>query len=330
MPAWRATTSGAPLQEEAISADSGRWLESRFRDRRKLSFGARGRRVELDYAIYLPSGCSRRERLPLMVLLHGCRQSASEFAAGTRMNALADQQRFIVLYPQQEQGANALRCWNWSDAATLEGHGEAGLIAHLVQAIADRYPVDAARIYMAGMSAGGAMVAVLAACHSKLFAAAAIHSGLMYAAASSLTGAARAMRSGSRESPERSAQEAQRISGPPAVFVPTLVIHGDHDTVVHPDNARQIIEQSLALSTTTRLQPPEENATRHADSPRPYQQSDYRANGQLLLRAVTIHGLAHAWSGGDVQYPFNDVGPDSSELIWDFVSQQRRAAARMA
>ena len=164
------------------------------------------------------------------------------------MNQLAERHDFIVLYPEQSRQANPFGCWNWFDPAVLRGTGEAAAIARIVRSVMKRYPVDPTRIYVAGMSAGGAMACVLAARYGSLFAACAIHSGLMYRAAASPMAAGAAMRRGSARSAVETARESALASRTSAAFVPTLVIHGARDETVRPVNADQIVEQSLALA----------------------------------------------------------------------------------
>jgi poly(hydroxyalkanoate) depolymerase family esterase len=282
------------------------------------------------YALYLPSGLPARRRMPLLVMLHGCHQDALSFAAGTRMNLIAERHRFIVLYPEQSRLANALGCWNWFDRDSHRPGGEATRIAALVRSVRRRYPVDRSRVYLAGMSAGGAMAAILAMTNASLFAACAIASGVMYRAADSAGGAMRAMREGSRHSPEAAAQQALAAWPRPARFVPALIMHGGRDPVVNPLNARQLIAQFARWAEVTG-----EPGRALAQGPlRPlamggfsYAQRDYLRGGQPVLREILIENLGHAWSGGDPQYPFNDpAGPDASRLVWDFVSRFRRPA----
>jgi poly(hydroxyalkanoate) depolymerase family esterase len=262
-------------------------------------------------------------------MLHGCRQDGQSFANGTRMNALADLHRFIVLYPEQSLRANPLRCWRWFDRDTLNGAGEAALIAALVKRTVSRYPIDASRVYVAGISAGGAMAGVLAYCYGAMFAACAIASGVMYRGAESVMDAASAMLRGSRAAPESVARDAAQNSSGCVAFVPALVIHGDADSTVHPRNAEQIIEQLRAFaqcvgkSSNPLIESPE---LRLASTGRAYRQKDYLHNKRILLRKIMVEGMGHAWSGGDERHPFNDAaGPDASRLIWDFVSMYRRA-----
>ena len=146
------------------------WVPGRFPH--ALSAGAFRR--QRDYFLYIPDTVGRRDRVPLLVMLHGCSQDAYAFAQGSRMNELADEYRFVVLYPQQSLHANALRCWNWFEPQTGQGAAEAAAIAALVREVARRYPIDRSRVYVAGISAGGAMTAILALCYGALFAACAI------------------------------------------------------------------------------------------------------------------------------------------------------------
>lgn len=270
------------------------------------------------YRLYLPAAVSGGRPLPLLVMLHGCRQDAQVFAEGTRMNQLADRHDFIVLYPEQSRTANPYGCWNWFQPTVLNGAGEAAAVARIVRKVAKAYPVDTTRVYVAGMSAGGAMASVLSYRHGALFAACAIHSGLKYGAAASPSAAVAAMRDGA----PGSAWEMPRR----APFVPTLVIHGDRDQTVDPVNAGQIIAQArLAATNAAPAQPLVESTRRVASARRPYEQRDYVRDGKPVLRLIAVEGLDHAWSGGDDRHPFNDPqGPDASRLVWDFVKDFRR------
>ncbi len=280
------------------------------------------------YRLYVPAAVASRDGLPLLVMLHGCEQDALVFAEGTRMNQLADRHGFVVLYPEQSRSANPFGCWNWFDPAVLSGAGEAAAIARIVRRAIKRYPVDPTRVYIAGMSAGGAMACVLANCYGTLFAACAIHSGLMYRAAASPLAAVAAMRRGSLNSALETVRQTTLTSPQSAAFVPTLVIHGDLDKTVNPVNAEQIIEQARALAgyDSVPAKPLVETAGRRvASSRRAYQLQDYERDGRIVLRKIIVEGLDHAWSGGDERHRFNDPqGPDASQLIWDFVREFRR------
>ncbi len=283
----------------------------------------------LDYSLYIPYTVSGRNRVPLLVMLHGCSQDARGLARGARIDALADQQRLIVLYPQQSVRANPMRCWNWFSARTRDGAGEAAAIVALVRQVLRRYPIDRTRVYVAGMSAGGAMTTTLALCHGAVFAGCAIVSGLMYGAADSAVAAAQAMRAGARRSPERAAEAAREVSRRPA-FVPALVMHGGADTLVHPRNAEQIVAQLLRFAQLT-LPAPEllgPIERRVSGNGRTYRQRDYSQGDRIVLRSIVIDGLGHAWSGGDGHEAFNDpTPPDATALMWEFLRELRRPAA---
>jgi len=280
------------------------------------------------YHLYLPAAATDRNGLPLVVMLHGCKQDALVFAEGTRMNQLAERHDFIVLYPEQSRRANPFGCWNWFDPAALTGSGEAAAIARIVRNVVKRYRVDPTRVYISGMSAGGAMACVLANRYGTLFAACAVHSGLMYQAATSPSAALTAMRMGSSNSALKTALQTRPTSPSAPAFVPTLVIHGDRDATVNPVNADQIIEQTRTLAEYESVppQPLVENAERRvAGSHRAYQLRDYARDGRIVLRKIIIEGLGHAWSGGDGRHSFNDPqGPHASQLIWEFLNQFRR------
>jgi poly(hydroxyalkanoate) depolymerase family esterase len=321
---WRAALSSLALWRRLRPALTAGWQAGRF----PMALRGGPFRRQRDYFLYIPQTVSRRDRLPLLVMLHGCSQDAHTFAAGTRMNELAERQRFIVLYPQQSVQANPLRCWNWFAPGTRHGGGEAGAIAALARDVIRLYPIDHSRVYVVGLSAGGALTAVLALCFGAQFAACAIVAGLMYGAADSALGAARAMRSGSWLSPEATAEQAAGGVARKLRFVPAVVLHGDRDTVVHPRNAEQIVGQLrkfaelLSVPPTPLSEAVEQEVTSEGRS---YRQRDYRCNAALMLRSILIHGLGHAWSGGDERYPFNDAAPpDASRIIWEFLAPLRR------
>ena len=320
--------TGLPYLRRSSEVGPSRFLKARFKDPRASDVFKLGMHRELGYRLYLPSGSSGRDSLPLIVMLHGCRQDSLSFAKGTRMNALAEEGRFAVLYPEQSKHANPLRCWNWFDSASLAGQGEAALIARLIDQVKERRPIDPRRVHVVGMSAGGAMACILAVRHSRLFAACAIHSGMMYGAAGSAMQALAAMGSGPSAASIDKARRLVREAGESEIAVPTLVIHGDADATVNPVNADQIIEQLRARAEyiDPSAGPLFASDERRIDSGgHPYRQQDYTQQGRIVLRKVVVEGLGHAWSGGDAQYEFNDAaGPDASRLILDFVTQYRR------
>jgi poly(hydroxyalkanoate) depolymerase family esterase len=329
---WSKKAAALPSLVRPAQRGRSRFLGRRFKDSNPTGPTERNRRRELDYRLYLPSGSSPRDSLPLIVMLHGCKQDSLLFAEGTRMNALAEEGRFAVLYPEQSPRSNQLRCWNWFESDSLAGAGEAALIARLIVQVTDRRPIDPQRVYLVGMSAGGAMACVLAARHSRLFAACATHSGVMYGAAHSPLQALAAMRSGPSAASIEESRRMMREAGEAAVMVPTLVIHGDHDTTVNPANAQQIIEQLKFRAEY--LDPAAGALVASAElsigGDRSYRQQDYTRQGSMVLRKILVEGLAHAWSGGDNRHEFNDAeGPAASRLILDFLTPYRRETDRV-
>jgi len=308
-----------------------RFLEARFKDPKVSASSNQLLRPDLGYRLYLPSGSSRRDGLPLIVMLHGCLQDALSFAAGTRMNALAEERRCAVLYPEQSSHSNPMRCWNWFESDSLEGNGEAALIADLIGQVTRGRPIDPRRVFIVGMSAGGAMACLLSVRHSRLFAACAIHSGLMYGAASSPMDALAAMQTGPSAASIDAARQLLSAAGKSQVIVPTLVIQGDRDTRVNPVNAGQIIEQLKARAEC--LDPLAgaliaSGERRIESGGRIYRREDFTRQGRPVLSKVLVEGLGHAWSGGDACYEFNDAGgPAASRLILEFMMQYRREAS---
>src|SRR5271166_2490797 len=311
-----------------------RFLVAKFKSSHAPALFRRSPPLELGYRLYLPSGSSRRNGLPLIVMLHGCKQDPVIFAGGTRMNAIAEEVRCAVLYPEQDERANPLRCWNWFEAASIAGQGEAALLARLIEHVAKRRPIDPRRVFLVGMSAGGAMASVLAARHSRLFAACAIHSGVMYGVASTAIQALGVMRSGSSAASIAKARRLMQEGIESNVAVPTLVVHGDQDKIVNPLNADQLVEQlkERAVFIDPAAGPLIATTERRIAGPgHAYRLHDYTQDGRTVLRKLIVEGLGHAWSGGDGRYEFNDdAGPDASRLILDFVMQYRREVPEIA
>jgi poly(hydroxyalkanoate) depolymerase family esterase len=309
-------------------AGRSRFLVGKFKDPSASTVRSFGTAAELAYRLYLPTGSSRRDSMALVVMLHGCKQDSLSFAEGTRMNMHAEEYRCAVLYPEQSRRSNPLRCWNWFESTSLEGQGEAALIAHLIDRVTQRRPIDPRRVYVVGLSAGGAMACLLAVRYSRLFAACAIHSGVMYGAAGSAAQAIALMRDGPSPGSIERARQLVSDAGEFAATVPTLVIHGDRDMTVNPVNADQIIAQ-----LKSRVEEPADpsagplltgNERRMESGGHTYRQQDSTRQGELVLRKIIVEGLGHAWSGGDMNYEFNDSnGPDASRLILDFVMAYR-------
>jgi poly(hydroxyalkanoate) depolymerase family esterase len=285
----------APPSALDIAPESTRFIEGTFSN-------AAGIRA---YKLFIPSHY-QGQPLPLLVMLHGCTQSPDDFAAGTRMNFLADEQNCFVVYPEQPRGANQSKCWNWFRTGDQQrGGGEPSLIAGITRLIMREYSIDPKRVYVAGLSAGGAAAAIMAATYGDLYAAVGVHSGLACGAASDLPSAFIAMRQGGEFN------AVAKLGSP----VPTIVFHGDDDTTVHPDNSDRILEQSAnATSPTTEVlhgRVPNGHAyTRTITTNR---------SGQVISEHWNVHGAGHAWSGGSPAGSYTDPrGPDASREMLRF------------
>jgi poly(hydroxyalkanoate) depolymerase family esterase len=293
------------------------------------SLGVHGR--ERGPLLHLPAGVDRATEVPLVCMLHGCTQDAEAFAAATRMNAAADRHGFAVVHPRQAAEANPQRCWNWFlPEHQSRGGGEPAAIAAAVRALFGaeaRQAIDSRRVFVAGISAGGAMAAILAYTHPDLFAAFAVHSGLAYGAAGTMPAAFAVMANGS-EDPAMLGPAAHAAMGPRARLVPSMVVHGDADPTVAPVNAEQVLRQSMAanrLADGVALDPgaPTEIERDRAHNGHAFTRSRWNDDrGRLLHERLIVHGLGHAWSGGLPGGSHTDPrGPDATEAIWGFFAR---------
>ncbi|MDO9403733.1 MAG: PHB depolymerase family esterase [Polaromonas sp.] len=270
------------------------------------------------YRLYipaLPAGASASPQRPLIVLLHGCSQDARDFAQGTAMNALADKHQCLVLYPEQTSRANSGRCWNWFEPDHQKrGRGEPGMIAGLTRQVLASHGGDPARTYIAGLSAGGAMAAVVAGLYPDLFAGVGVHSGLPAGAAQDMLSAFSAMRHGAP------GQEA-----PP---LPTIVFHGSADKTVHPDNGDNISQAAIAALHGAGIALVKSQSTRGSKTARSTQRTAWRAvDGASYVEHWTVDAGAHAWSGGDAAGSYTDPqGPSASAAMLDFFLQHQKPA----
>jgi len=259
----------------------------------------------LTYKFYTPHGSARR-RMPLVVMLHGCSQTAADFAAGTGMNRLADELGFLVLYPQQSKNANLARCWNWHNPAHQGRGGEPAVIAALTRQAIILGRANPARVYIAGLSAGGAAAAIAGAAYSSIFAAVGVHSGVSHGDIRSISAAMSAMRGDARP----------RLTGKPRRPLPTIVFHGDQDRVVHPSNAGAFLHQLEQAHLGPLVA---RSVTGRSDNGRDFTRRIYRSkSGDLLLEDWTVHGSGHGWSGGQGGSYTDPAGPDASRAMMDF------------
>jgi poly(hydroxyalkanoate) depolymerase family esterase len=280
------------------------------------------------YKLYIPSGYIGQE-VPLVVMLHGCTQSPNDIAAGTRMNVLAEEHIFLVAYPAQAQGANMNKCWNWFKASDQQrGRGEPSLVAGITRQIIDEYKVADGRVYVAGMSAGGAMAVIMAEAYPDLYAAVGVHSGLAPGAAHDMPSAFAAMHQGGPATPRRNVPTAT-ATGESARIVPAIVFHGDHDKTVHPRNADHLLEHYCAAKTTRSRDEAggstPRGTVRQGQVPggHAYTRATYRdAGGRDIVERWTVHGLGHAWSGGSSSGSYTDPkGPDASAEMFRFFNE---------
>ncbi|MEO8936665.1 MAG: PHB depolymerase family esterase [Burkholderiaceae bacterium] len=282
----------------SVVRDSGRFIDG------SLAFDG----LQARYKLFIPGVPAAEPQL--IVLLHGCTQDPDDFAAGTAMNVRAEQQGFYVLYPMQSAAANPSRCWNWYRPDDQQrDRGEPALIAGMTRDVIDRYGIDADRVYAAGLSAGGAMAAILGSRYPELFAAVGVHSGLPAGAAANIPDALSAMRSGTRR--------GQRTATPLAAQVPTIVFHGDRDTTVHPVNGESVIDDVVVGADAPAV------VKGQAPGGKGYSNSTYRdVEGKVVAEHWIVHGLAHAWSGGNPEGTHTDAdGPSATDEMLRFFGE---------
>jgi poly(hydroxyalkanoate) depolymerase family esterase len=282
-----------------------------------------------EYLVYVPRGHAGWRRRPLLVLLHGCRQTPEELAAGTRIAAWADAHDWLVLLPRQAAHANAWGCWNWFDRRTVAGKGEAAIVAAQVRAVRRLYGAHPRRMFLAGMSAGGCLAAVVGLRFAKLFAAVGVHSGVACGAASSPAAALHVLATGADADVDAIAAEARAATSPRALPLPLCVVHGESDAVVAEKNGVELLRQFLVFNGRLPPHAALPDADSRVTTPQPDGRTatidDYTAAGRVVARRVRISGLGHAWSGGDSAFAYNDsLPPDSTALFGEFFAAQLR------
>ncbi len=308
---WMKFRGGMAQPEQAPSASEepqpGAFTAGRFTN----PVGSR------DYKLYIPSGYTG-QALPLVVMLHGCTQHPDDFAAGTEMNRLAEEQLCCVLYPAQPMTANSSKCWNWFKAEDQQREGgEPAILAGMTRQIIETHGLDKRRVYVAGLSAGAAMATTLAMTYPDLFAAVGVHSGLPHGVAQSLPDALGAMQGGTGPLGGGKAKGAGWASK-----VPAIIFHGDRDTTVHPSNADRVAAQFSASRQAGAAVEQGKVANGHGYT----LTSHHNEQGEPHLELWRIHGAGHAWSGGSIQGSYTDPkGPDATKEMLRFFFSHRLA-----
>ena len=280
------------------------------------------------YWLYLPAGAPEAPR-PLVVMLHGCKQTATDFAASTRMNQLAERKGFAVLYPQQSAAADSNRCWHWYRRATQQGHGDIELIAKMVKQVRTQNRLDPSRTYVAGLSAGAGLAAILALRHPHVFAAAGLHSAPVYGTSDSPMSGFQAMQQGASLGHRDAVRE---FADSPANFpgMPVILIQGKIDPVVRRVNLDHLAGQFLLVDApfVANAKPVVRNYAGRSSGRSPrhaYKTVTYHSGRKPMLVKCEIDSLGHAWSGGEGSLDYSaPEGPDATLLMWTFLSRQRR------
>jgi len=295
--------------------------------------GSSGHRMS--YWLYLPKCDAANEAnatqpLPLVVMLHGCTQTAPEFAEGTRMNALAQRKGFAVLYPQQLVTVDANRCWQWYQRATQQGSNEAEQVADMLSHVVAKHALDASRVYLAGMSAGAALASIIALRYPYRVAAVGMHSSPVFGMADNRLQAFGVMQTGAGSVSGLLHAVEPFVAAQDFPVMPAMLLHGDADVVVRVANVVQLAKQFCAVNGLTEASPPPiiRTTPANAGGRNPhyaFQTQNYKVGGKTRISVCSIAGLDHAWSGGDSTLRFNDsMGPDASALLWAFFAKHRR------
>lgn len=272
-------------------------------------------------AVYLPAGHRRGRRAPLLMLLHGCDQDAEKFVDATRFTTVADRHGIVLVAPEQTFPYHSNRCWRWYEARHQHrGRGEPAELAGVATAMADersRWRIDPRRVYVAGLSAGGAMALVLAATYPELFAGIGVHSAPPYGSATGAAGAWAAM-----TAPVTTLPPAR--SGPP--LPPAVIVQGMADRVVHPDNGTRVAAQWLAFHGGGPLRSVASAGT--SGDGRGFRNVRWFARRRVVLQLWLVEDLGHAWSGGRPGGSYSDpAGPRATTLMWRFLRRHQRRTA---
>ncbi|MDD2712293.1 MAG: PHB depolymerase family esterase [Simplicispira sp.] len=290
--------------------------------------------VRHHYRLYVPPGAAAGKPMPLVLMLHGCTQDADDFATGTGMNQAAAPANALVLYAAQSRNANPNGCWNWFEPEHQQrGSGEPALLVAMVHDVMARHPVDAQRVYAAGLSAGGAMAALLGREYPDVFAAVGVHSGLQAGAAHNMMAALSAMNNGAK--PTGQPARARRRAG--ATATPALIVfHGDADNTVHAKNGEQLVDAALEAAIGADGSVHHETLQGQSPAGQRYTRTLYRRTGStatgdngadVLAEHWVLHSAGHAWSGGDARGSHTDArGVKATDEMLRFFLAHSRAA----
>ena len=319
-PVFRQQQPHAPAQAPAQAPDASTQEKPAGSKGQFLTKSFTNQAGTRDYKLYIPTGY-HGQPLPLVVMLHGCTQNPDDFANGTRMNLLAEEKQCFVVYPAQTKSANTSKCWNWFKSLDQQrGQGEPSIIADITQEVVQHYKLDGGKVYVAGLSAGGAMAVIMATTYPELYAAVGVHSGLPYGCAADLPSALAAMRGGM---PNKSAPNP-RSTAAGASSVPIIIFHGDSDTTVHARNGEHLMKQSSQQQPDVLI---EQGQVPHGHR---YTCTSHHGNdGQLLAEHWVIHGAGHAWAGGSQSGSYTDPkGPDATREMLRFFYAQAKLTQR--
>lgn len=306
----------------ATAARAGSWTAGSVNN----SYGTR------NYKLWVPNAYEGNRPVPLLMMLHGCTQTPDDFAVGTGMNAIADKERFLVVYPEQPQSANLYKCWNWFDVANQSrGAGEPSLLAEIVTKVTSTYRIDARRIYVAGISAGGAMAVIMSVDYPEIFAAVGVHSGLEFKAATNLNEGLAVLKAGGPD-PKQQGRLAYLAMGKAKRTMRVIVFQGLKDGAVAPINADQVITQWATTNDLADNGREDASVNDVADNTTnaivtggyaytKYVYVDRRR--KPLMEKWIVPDMKHAWSGGS-GVPYTDPkGPNASEEMWRFFRETR-------
>ena len=321
------------VRESRVRPRAGAWAKGEWTRSYHSAPPLPGRLVNhLSYGLYIPPepAPAARGPMPLLVMLHGCKQTIDQLAMGTRMNLLADKNGYAVVYPEQSKHAHAHRCWHWYDDRETAGLGEARAVVSLVDSLIAHHGIDPERVYLAGISAGAGLVSLLALHYPDRFAAVALHSAPALGEAHSGMTAMDVMRRGARRDPIALVDAMVQNEIYPGM--PAIIVHGEADRVVAPKNAEQLGLAFLRLNGFIDAEGVWMTGSTREVSEGGAEIHNYLIGSRRVVTVCRIAGLGHAWAGGDEAVPFHSpMGPDASAMIWAFLREHRRrlpAAAR--